>query len=368
MLKSNPWLKSLLILAVFLLLGYLLWNLKTLIVYVLISGVLSIVANPLITFLDKIKLGKFKIPRSLSAIVSLVVIWLAVFGLLSILIPIVSTEIRVLSSLDYEAIWRNIEGPLSAFEEELRNYGVLTGSTKEGLESIKSNALDYLALSNVTDIFASLINGLGNVFVAFFSISFITFFFLKEDGLFVDIIMQLVPTNYKSQAQTVLAKSKKLLARYFIGVFIQVTAITILVGVGLSIVGVKNAWLIAIFAGIINVIPYIGPFIGSAVGILLVFTAGLDSMALHELLPIAGQSALVFLIVQLSDNIIFQPFIFSNSVNAHPLEIFLVISIAGTLGGVTSMILAIPAYTFLRIVAKEFLSEFRIVQNLTDNI
>jgi len=78
--------------------------------------------------------------------------------------------------------------------------------------------------------------------------------------------------------------------------------------------------------------------------------------------------ASVFLIIQLLDNILFQPIIFSNSVNAHPLEIFLVISIGGTLGGIPFMILAIPGYTVLRIVAKEFLSEFKIVQDLTKRL
>ena len=72
--------------------------------------------------------------------------------------------------------------------------------------------------------------------------------------------------------------------------------------------------------------------------------------------------------MQMLDNFLLQPIIFSNSVNAHPLEIFLVILIAGTVAGISGMIFAIPFYTFIRIIAKEFLSQFEIVKSLTKNI
>jgi predicted PurR-regulated permease PerM len=68
------------------------------------------------------------------------------------------------------------------------------------------------------------------------------------------------------------------------------------------------------------------------------------------------------------DNSVLQPFFFGKSVKAGPVEIFLVIIAAGFIGGVIGMIVAVPAYTILRIVAREFLSEFRIVQKLTDHI
>jgi predicted PurR-regulated permease PerM len=77
---------------------------------------------------------------------------------------------------------------------------------------------------------------------------------------------------------------------------------------------------------------------------------------------------LVFSAANLIDNIILQPIIYSTSVKAHPVEIFLVIIMAGSLAGIPGMILAIPGYTVLRIVAREFLGKFRLVRKLTQNM
>jgi predicted PurR-regulated permease PerM len=75
-----------------------------------------------------------------------------------------------------------------------------------------------------------------------------------------------------------------------------------------------------------------------------------------------------FMIGQLVDNFFSQPLIFSKSVKSHPLEIFLVIMIAGVLFGVVGLIVAIPVYTSIKVILKEFLSDNEIVQKLTKNI
>ncbi|MGB0424108.1 MAG: AI-2E family transporter, partial [Flavobacteriales bacterium] len=132
--------------------------------------------------------------------------------------------------------------------------------------------------------------------------------------------------------------------------------------------GIENALLIGFLAGIINLVPYLGPIIGACIALFVTLTTGLSAETGIELIPLMGRIVLVFAIVQLTDNFLIQPYVFSTSVKAHPLEIFVVISIAGTLAGVTGMILAIPAYTLIRIVAKEFLSGFKIVDSLTKNL
>ena len=76
----------------------------------------------------------------------------------------------------------------------------------------------------------------------------------------------------------------------------------------------------------------------------------------------------IFVTMQLIDGFILQPFIFSNSVSAHPLEIFIVVVVGAKLGGITGMVIAIPAYTIIRVVAAVFLKEFEIVRRLTDGI
>ena len=85
-------------------------------------------------------------------------------------------------------------------------------------------------------------------------------------------------------------------------------------------------------------------------------------------LPLLGFMIIVFGSVQIIDNILFQPLIYSSSVKAHPLEIFLVILAAASLAGILGMILAIPVYTILRVIAKEFFDNMKIVKKLTENL
>ena len=87
-----------------------------------------------------------------------------------------------------------------------------------------------------------------------------------------------------------------------------------------------------------------------------------------EILPTTIYVMIGFWIVQIIDNNVSQPLIFSNSVNSHPLEIFLVILIAGFLFGIMGMIIAVPLYTILKVIGKEFLPDNKIVQILTKNI
>ena len=143
--------------------------------------------------------------------------------------------------------------------------------------------------------------------------------------------------------------------------------ITLLI-LGLTFLGVPSSVLIGFFGGTMNVIPYLGPVIGTSIGTVLGVLGELGAGNYLDFYLVSGKVVLVFLAANLIDNIILQPLIYSNSVKAHPLEIFIVIMMAGSLGGAVGMILAIPIYTVLRIIAGEFLGEFRLVQSLTKKI
>jgi predicted PurR-regulated permease PerM len=126
--------------------------------------------------------------------------------------------------------------------------------------------------------------------------------------------------------------------------------------------------LIGLIAALFNVIPYLGPIIGGTIGVALGIATHLDLEFYSQLLPLIFKMTGVFVTVQLIDNFVFQPLIFSNSVNAHPLEIFIVLLMAGSLAGIAGMILAIPMYTVIRVFAKEFFNKFKVVKKLTKNI
>ena len=180
----------------------------------------------------------------------------------------------------------------------------------------------------------------------------------------------MVPDKHVDAFRHAMFSTRKLLVRYFVGILFQIIGIFTIVTLGLTICGVgfSHSILVGLIAGSLNVIPYLGPVMGAAIGIILGVATHLQLDFATELLPLMGKMVIVFAIAQLTDNFVFQPFIFSNSVNAHPLEIFLVILIAGSLTGIPGMILAIPGYTVLRVFAKEFFNKFKVVKKLTSKI
>lgn len=142
----------------------------------------------------------------------------------------------------------------------------------------------------------------------------------------------------------------------------------ILIFIGLTIFGIENALVIAIIGGFMNIIPYLGPLMGCAVGVVVGIISNLGINAYDMILPNTLEIAGVFLVANAIDNFVLQPTIYSKSVFAHPIEIFLVILMAGNIGGIVGMIVAIPAYTLIRIIAKQLLSEFKFIEMLTKKI
>jgi predicted PurR-regulated permease PerM len=182
------------------------------------------------------------------------------------------------------------------------------------------------------------------------------------------MVLALVPTGTESKVRDVIQDISALLTKYFGGIVLQMTILMVLISSLLGLIGIKNAMLIAFFYGIMNIIPYLGPLIGAAFGCLLTISSSLDMNFYQQTIPLLIKVLLVFSIVKLLDDFIVQPYIFSKRVQAHPLEIFLVIMIGARVNGIFGMILAIPTYTIFRVIAKVFLSEIKLVRKITEDL
>ncbi|MEE9437710.1 MAG: AI-2E family transporter [Saprospiraceae bacterium] len=235
-------------------------------------------------------------------------------------------------------------------------------------DQAKNSLYQFLDPSLVPKLFKSIVGTLGSLIIGLMSVLFIAFFFLREQGLFNNMISGIVPDKYEKKTLQAISGSSNMLIRYFIGVLAQVSIITIFVSLALRILGVENALLIGFFAALINIVPYVGPILGATFAIVITISSNLGLPFYDAVLPLLFKVTIVFLFMQLLDNFILQPNIFSKSVKAHPLEIFLIVLIGANIAGVVGMILAIPAYTVLRVVAKAFLSEFKVVQSLTKGL
>jgi predicted PurR-regulated permease PerM len=235
---------------------------------------------------------------------------------------------------------------------------------------IISKVAGVLNINVLQNFIGSLAGILGNVIVAVFSITFITFFFLKDQHLFFESIMIWIPDKYVDNVERALYSIKRLLTRYFIGIVIQSTCIMILITIGMTIVGIDfhQALVMGLILGIVNVIPYVGPWLGLFIAIIMGVASHMNQDFQTVVLPLVWYMVIVEAIVHMIDNVVFQPVIFSNSVKAHPLEIFIVVLAAGFAAGVPGMILGIPTYTVIRVFAREFFNNFKAVQRITSSL
>lgn len=338
---------------------FVLWYIRSVIAYVLISVVISILGRPIMHFFES---KKFK--PGLSAAFTLLILVLIMMGFFSLFVPIIQEEARIVSNIDQSVMQEALNDPISDFGIWLDDKGMIPeGETKDSF--MKKKSADLFNYMKVSDLFNFFFAQIGNMFIGLMSILFITFFFLKDRSMIFKTIYSLTPDKNKGRIHEVLVKIKNTLTRYFYGICIQISLITLIVTVGLSILDVKHAFLIGFLAGVVNIIPYLGPIIGAFFGVLIGVSGNLEVDFYVETVPLLLKIVGVFALVQMLDNFIFQPYIFSNSVDAHPLEIFLVILSAGTLAGIIGMVLAVPTYSLIRVVAKEYYSEFTLVQTIT---
>lgn len=344
------------------------WYFSNILIYAATAIILSLVLSPVKNGLKKLQINGWRLPDWLCALVSIWLLLAAFTTLILAFAPLIFQQIIDLTQIDARRIQQNIEPPLRIVYQALESSGMTDEPELYVREAFIERINAIFNLKSITGIFNTLVGFTGEFFVAFFATLFMLFFFLKESYLLRRIIFLLTPREYLFSAKNIISNTESLLKRYFIGLLFQILGITLVAYLGLTVFNIKNALLIGFFAGIMNIIPFLGPFLGASFGLLITFATELSIGADVELLTLFLKIAGTFIVVQLTDNLIFQPVIFSNSVKAHPLEIFVLILMAARLGGIPAMIVAIPAYTILRLILKEFLSEFRFVKALTGRL
>lgn len=346
--------------------GFLIWKFYYIMVWVLIAAILSFIVQPLVQFFNRIHFKKIRIPQPVCALLALLVIVILFLGLLAIFVPLIVNQAETIASVDVSKLTGNL-GPLQKLDIKLHSFGLIPeGQTMQDFIITKAKSL--VNLGNVGIALGGIFSFAGDFFIGAFAILFIAFFFLKDENMFEEGWFLFIPFKHHEATHKIIAECKSLLKRYFIGVILEVIGVMTLISCGLWIFGVENALLIGFFGGVMNIIPYLGPIIGSLIALTLGVTTTLASGSYDELLPVLIKIVSIQMVVNFIDNNILVPLIYSKSVKSHPLEIFLVIMMGGSLAGLLGMLLAVPVYTVLRVIAKEFLQNFRVVQKLTETM
>ena len=363
--------KSILLAAGIAIIAALCWYFRSVLAYILIAVVVSLVAKPLMGLLQKIRIKGRKAPDWILAALSLILVLGILLSIVATLIPIVGNIVKDISLANIENSVRSLSVPLSEFNEFLRT---IVPSLGEDFKIEVTVIQEVQKLFNPA-IFSSVIGSAASFLTSFgiglFSVVFIGFFFIKDDGLFTEIVCALVPDKHEATTEKAISDIGHLLSRYFIGVMLEVTGVALINFIGLAFIaklGFSAARGIAFMTGIFNISPYVGPLLGGALGtvlgLILKYSSaspiGLDvNFWVFTAILIA-----IFCFTQLVDNFLYQPLIYSTSIKAKPLEIFIVLLIVGHIGGPLAMIVAIPCYTVVRVIAFRFFRQIKAIKRL----
>ncbi|CAN5245072.1 AI-2E family transporter [soil metagenome] len=366
MFKNLPhWYVVTLTLFVIVLVVYFFANIIT---YVLLAGLLSFAGRPIIKFFKRRKIKGKGLPNSVCALLTILVMLICTLSVVAIFVPLIGMQVQQVAQTDFNEMFIKLQPSFNWVEQRLNEFGVT---------DFQGQALNDYLLAKMQHVFnfgfiSGFLNNifaiLGSFFIGLASIMFILFFFLKDRDLFQRIIILLVDDEYEMKVLAAIDKTKNMLTRYVLGILLQLAGNFAFLSIALGVFGIHNFLLIALLGAVLNIIPYLGPFLGAMVGLIIAITGHLDMDFTTELFPTMIKVMVIFGVDQMLDNYIMQPVIFSKSANAHPLEIFVVILAAGTIGGIGAMIVAIPAYTVFRVIAKEFSNDSKLIDAMTKNL
>lgn len=340
--------------------------------YILLAFVVSLIGQPVFLLLRKIKIKGKSAPDALLAAITLIFIFAILILVVVQVIPVVTNIVREASSLKAQENFdsQNIINLVNSWIIRVIPW---VGEDFDGVQLIIQKISEVLDLSNISGILGSVASAVAGLAVGLFSVIFISFFFIKDETLFGRIIGALVPDTIEDKVKKTILDIERLLSRYFVGLIVEIFGVVLLNCLGLWLIAridFNYALGIAFIAGLLNIIPYVGPLIGELIGVILCVILkygagiGLGVNIWFFALIVLG----IMLTTQLVDNFIYQPLIYSTSIKASPLEIFVVLLIAGHIGGVVGMLIAIPTYTVVRVIASRFFYDYKLVRRLIPDV
>ncbi len=344
---------------------------KNVLIYIIVAFVVSMIGRPLMQLMRKIKIKGKSAPNWLLAVLTILLIFFFIAIIVTQMIPLVSNIVRDASTIEASSYFDS--NPIEKLNEWLIGMFPNLGDDFDLSALILGKIRELVDFGKVSGLVGSVASLVTSAFVALFAIVFISFFFLKDEGLFERIVCALVPDKHELTLSKTLSEIKQLLSRYFGGLVIEMLGVALVDFLGLWLIAridFSYAIGIAFIAGMLNVIPYVGPIFGAGIGVVfgIVLKLGTGAGLAVNIWLFALIILAIMLSAQLIDNLIYQPLIYSTSIKAHPLEIFIVLLMAGHIGGTVGMLVAIPAYTVVRVVAIRFFYRYKIIQRLVPNL
>ena len=348
--------------------GATMWYCYDIVAYILTAWVLSLLGRPIFNIYRKIGFGQYRIGNAPAAALTLLTFAVVIAGIASLFVPMLLDQAHNLSEVNYVRLGKTLQDPIDQTAQTLRYWGWIPRGRTSALNSLQQKIIGEFEPSQLPVMVGNILGTASEFFIGLSIVIFILFFFLKDDRLFVNAIRAVVPESQEEKIELIVSDTSKMLTRYVTGLLIQLTVFAAGISLALTFLGVPNALLIGFLAGLFNLVPYVGPIVAAGLGVLLTISSNLDLKFYGEMLPLITKVLVAFSCTQFLDNFILHPLIFSNSVKAHPLEVFIAVLLGAKLGGAAGMVLATPLYTVGKIILRAFFREYKFVQFLTGSM
>jgi len=308
---------------------------KTLFPPIVLAGVLYYLLRPIVNLLSK------KIPRTLA----ILIVFIAIAGLATGSVFLIGPELQT----QFDLLIDNIP----TYTQHLQQW---TLSLMEKDWFIKVQESDYLSYEKMTATFeqnaknillgagttiAGTVGVIANMVMVLALIPFVLFFMLKDGKNAPTNLMKILPKKHQGEAESVLVDMDEALSSYIQGQLIVSFFVGLFAYIGYLIIGLDYALVLGLIAMVTNVIPFLGPWIGTFPALIV----GLFTSPFQALLVI-----IVAVIVQQAESNLISPYVMGKKLNMHPLTILFVLLIAGQFGGIVGLILAVPAYALLKVI------------------
>jgi len=355
------WLPSLIVIALIFIL------LPRVLIYLLSSFVISLILSPIKNLFLKIKIKKFHLNPSVATLLSMIIFFGLIIVFFVYVMPPIITKLSSLLTIDYDSLLLQLQTSLNPLEDTLKYYKI-ANEDFSFTQIIQKYITQFQSSINIEETFTNIINSFGDIIIGVITVIFFSFFIVKDQNVFPSLVKSLFAERYHTIIDNIINDTRVLLSRYFLGILIDQIIVFALIFLVFTLIGYDYAILIAFFAGLFNIIPYFGPLIALIIAILLgivsTLTAGADTQLIWTIIiTIAGFESIKSL-----DNFVLQPNIYARSVKSTPFEVFLILMIGEELFGIVGMILSVPVYTLLRIIALQTLQGVPLIQKITSDI
>lgn len=308
---------------------------KDVILILIVALILASAFNPWVTWLKA-----RRVPR----IVGVLVIYLLVFGIFALsvgmLIPPIVEQLSQIGN-HFPEYYDRITNDFENFKDFSISSGIL-GNVEEAISSLQVNIAQ-----TTRGIFSSLISIFGGFF-AFIGVVVITFYMLIEENAVKRFLGAVAPEKVQPYLNHIANRIQEKISQWLRGQIILSVIIGAMSYVGLLLLGVDYALVLALWAGLTEFIPYLGPFIGAVPAVFIAFTVSPFTAVLVI--------ALYALIQQLENNFIV-PRVMSKAVGLNPLIVIIVMLVGAKLAGLIGIVLAVPITLIIEIFFRDFMQK-----------